>query len=78
MSFKKNSHPCVIIDVLTDVWVEEVMVEVCIINVWSDVVIDTLPGVSVDVIIDVVASDIGVEVLTDVNVNVLLADMTAL
>ena len=78
MSFKKNSHPCVIIDVLTDVWVEEVMVEVCIINVWSDVVIDTLPGVSVDVIIDVLASDIGVEVLIDVNVNVLLADMTAL
>ena len=78
MSFKKNSHPCVIMDVLTDVWVEEVMVEVCIINVWSDVVIGTLPGVSVDVIIDVLASDIGVEVLTDVNVNVLLADMTAL
>ena len=42
------SHLCVIIDVLADdVWVEEVIkifVELFIINVWADVVIDTLSG----------------------------------
>ena len=54
------------------------MVEVFVINVWSDVVIDTLSGVSVDAIIDVVASDISVEILTDVNANFLVAAMTAL
>ena len=43
---------------------------------WSDVVIDTLSGVSVDVTIDVV-SDFSVEVLTDVT-DVLIAAMTDL
>ena len=78
-NFKRFS---VIIDALTDVWVEEVnttLVETFSIDVWTDMVIlDTLSDVSVDVIIEVVSSDIGVEVLTDVNVNVLLAVATAL
>ena len=68
-----------IIGALTDVWVEDeevmkVFVEVTGIDVWADVVIDTLSG---DVINDV-ASDIGVEVLLGVNANVLVAAMTAL
>ena len=39
---------CVIIDVLSDVWVEEVikeLVEGFVIKVWSDMMIDTLSGV---------------------------------
>ena len=81
MIFKRISHLCGIIDVLTDVWVEDfikTLVEVFVINVWADGVFDT-SGVQVDVIIGVVASsDIGVEMLTDVNTNILPATMTTL
>ena len=48
MICKKKSDPCVIIDVLTDVWVEEViktLVEVFAINVRTITVIALLPGV---------------------------------
>ena len=41
-------HPCVVIDVLVDVWVEEVtnaLVTVCIFKVRAGVVIDTLSAV---------------------------------
>ena len=58
-----------VIDVLTDVWVEEVIkifVEVFVINIWDDVAIDTLSG-AVDAIIDVVPGIIVVEVLVAVN-----------
>ena len=70
------THPCVIIDVLADVWVEEVIqifVAVFVINVWADVVIDMLSGAQqVAVTIDVV-SGIRLEVLTEVNANVVVA-----
>ena len=78
--FNRIIHPCVIIDVLADVWVEEVVkvyVNMSVINVWADVVIGTLSDVQVEVTIDVV-SDIGVEVLIDIHVNVLVAAMTTL
>ena len=68
------------IDALTDVWVEEVikiLVGVSAINVWTDVVIDTLSGVKVDVMVDVL-SDSGLEVLADVNTEVLIAAMIVL
>ena len=73
-------HTWVFIDVLTDVWVEDVfkiLVEVFTITVPDDVMIDTLSGVCVDLTIDVV-SDIGVEVLTDVNANAVVETMSAL
>ena len=77
----RSTRPSVTIDLMSDVWLEEVIkvfVVVLSINGWADdVVIDTLSGVYVDVIIDVVF-DIGVEVLTDVDSNVLIAAMTAL
>ena len=44
MIFNRFTHSRVIIDVLTDVWVKEV-VKVSVINVWADVVIDTLSDV---------------------------------
>ena len=76
MTFSRFTHPCVIIDVLADVWVEEVIqifVAVFVINVWADVVIDMLPGAQqVAVTIDVV-SGIRLEVLTEVNANVVVA-----
>ena len=81
MIFNRFTHPCVIIDVLADVWVEEIikiLVGVFVINVWTGVVIDTLSGVSAEVIIDVVDCDIGVEALTAVNANVVVATMTDL
>ena len=74
MICNKTSYPCVIIDVLTDVWVEYVIkaaVGVFTINVWTGGVIGTLSGVQADVIIAVV-SDIDVEILADVNANVLV------
>ena len=80
--FSRFAHPCVVIDVLTDVQVEDV-IEILLggkffINVWAEVVIETLSDKQVDVIIDVM-SGIGVEMLTDeVNVNVLLAVTTDL
>ena len=70
-----------IIDVVADDWVGEVIkvsVEVFVINVWSSVMIITLSDVLVDVTIDVVSSDIGVDELSDVNVNILVAMVTAL
>ena len=48
MIFNRFSHRCVVIDVLSDVWVEEVikvLVEVFVVDVRADVVIDTLSGV---------------------------------
>ena len=80
MIFNRFVHSRMVIDVLTDVWVEEVIkvfVEVFAVNVWTGVVIDSMSDVQVDVKIDVV-SDIDVEVLTDVNANVLVVTMTAL
>ena len=74
MIFKTDSHPCVMIEVLTDVWVAEVVktgVGVFAIIVRTDLVIGTLSGVQVDVIIDTVP-DFGVEVLADVTANVLI------
>ena len=72
----------VIIDVLTDVWVEEVnttLVEAFSIDVRTDaVILDTLSDVSVDTIIGVVSDINAVEVLTDVIVNILVAAMAAL
>ena len=71
-----------IIDVLTDVWVEEVnaiLVEAFSIDERTDVVIlDTLSDVYVDTIIGVVSDINAVEVLTDVIVNILVAAMAAL
>ena len=80
MIFNRFTHPRLIIDVLTDVCVEEVtkiLVGGFVINVWDGMVIDTLSTVYVDVTFDDV-SDIGVEVLTDVDANVLGAVMTDL
>ena len=48
VNFNRFTHPCVSIDVLADVWVEEVikiLFEGFVINVWDDVVIDTLADV---------------------------------
>ena len=80
MVLKRISHPRVVIDVLTDVWVEEVIktsVGVFAINVWTDVTIGMLSGVKVDVVVDVL-SDIGVEALADVDANVLVVAMIVL
>ena len=70
-------HPCMLVD---DAWVKKlikVLVEVLVINVWADVVIDALSGLSVDAIIGIIP-DVGVEVLTDriANVNVLVTAIT--
>ena len=70
-----------VINILADVWVDEViemLVEVFVIGVRVGVVIDTLPGVSVVVITYEGVSDVGAEVLTDMNANSLIAAMTAL
>ena len=78
--FNRFTHACVVIDVLADVWDEDiikVLVEEFVINVWTDVLIDTLSGVCLDVTIDIV-SDVDVEVLTDVNGNVLVTTAAAL
>ena len=70
--FNRVVHPCVYIDVLPGVRVEE------FIGVRGGMVIDTtLPSVYVDVTLGIV-SDIGVEVLTDVNAIVLVVAMTSL
>ena len=79
MIFNISVRPCVVIDELADVWVKgliKILVGVFVINVWGDMMIDTL-GVYVDVTIGVV-SDIDVGVLTDVNANVLVTVVTAL
>ena len=78
----RSTQPGVVIDVLTDVWVEEVVkvlriVKVFVMNVWANSVIDTLSDVQVDVTIDAV-SDTDVEALTDVNTNILIDAMTSL
>ena len=80
MIFNRFTHPSSIIDLLADVWVEEiikVVVRVFIIKVCSDPVIDILSGVLVDVTMIDLVSDIGVEVLSDVNANAVVAAMTA-
>ena len=80
MIFNIFPHPCEVVDVLAGEWVEQIisiLVEMFDLNVWADVVIDTLSGVQVDATIEVV-SDIGVEVLTDVNANGLVVAMTDL
>ena len=46
--FNRFTHPCVVIDVLADVWVEyifKVWVEAFAINAWADSVVDTLSDV---------------------------------
>ena len=80
MISKRILHRCVIIDVLTDVWVGEIIgasVGEFTINVWTGVVVGVLSGAYVDVIIDV-ESDTGVEVLTDVNASVLVTAVPVL
>ena len=80
LSSKRIRYPCVIIDVLTDVWVGEIIgasVGEFTINVWTGVVVGVLSGAYVDVIIDV-ESDTGVEVLTDVNASVLVTAVPVL
>ena len=76
MNLKSITHPCVIIEVLADVRVEEIikiLIVLFTIGVRANVVIDTLSCVSlVDVTIDVVY-DNGVEVLTDANTNFVLS-----
>ena len=81
MIFKRFTHPCVAIGVMADEWVGEVIKVsdgVSVIKVWADMMIITLSNVLVEVTIDVVSSDIRVEESTDVNVNVLVAMVTAL
>ena len=78
--FNRFTHACVVIDLLTNVRDEDiikVLVEEFVINVWTDVLIDTLSEVYIDVTIDIV-SDIGVAVLTGASANVLVAAMTDL
>ena len=80
MIFNRFVHSRMVIDVLTDVWVEEIremLVGGFVINVWADMVIGTLSTVYVDVTFDVV-SDIGIEVLTDVNNVLIVAAITDL
>ena len=67
MSFNRFVQPCVIIDVLADVWVEVVTI-----NVRAGVVIGAMSGMQVDVTTNEVSA-IGVEALTDVDANVLVA-----
>merc|ERR1712032_490471 len=71
MIFNRFSCPCVVMDVLTDVCVDEV------IEILVGVVIVTLSGVQVDVIMDVVL-DVGVGVLPNLNVNILGVAVTVL
>ena len=81
MIFERLTNPRVIIGVMADEWVGEVikvLVTVFVINVCAGVMIIMLSNVLVEVTIDVVSSDIRVEELTDVNVNVLVAMVTAL
>ena len=76
MNFNKIAHPCVAIDVLADVWVEyviEIIVGVFTSNLWGDVVIGTLSGVTIDVV-----CDIGAEALTNLNANVSVVAMSDL
>ena len=66
---------------MADEWVGEVIevsALVFVIKVWADAMISTLSNVLLEVLINVVSSDIRVEELTDVNVNVLVAMVTAL
>ena len=66
---------------MADEWIWEVIevsVSVFVIKVWADAMISTLFNVLVEVTIDVVSSDIGVDELTDLNVNILVAMVTAL
>ena len=77
--FNRFTHPCVVIDVLADVWVEKivkVLVGAFVINARADTVVDTWSGVYVDVT-TVISPDIDVGVLIDVNPNALVAAMTA-
>ena len=71
MIFKRFAHPCVVIDLLADVWGDFVFM-----NTPTDVMIDTLSGAKVDSTTDVVP-EISDEVLTDVKENVLVAAMSA-
>ena len=64
--FRRVAHPCVVTDVVINAWVGDVIINVPVVDTWSEV--------WVDVVIDVVF-DIGVEGLADVNANILLATM---
>ena len=79
MTFNASAHPCVIIDIQADGWIEEVSktsVIVLIIKVGAEVVISPLSNLSLDVTVEV-GSGIGVEVLTDGKPNGLVAAVTA-
>ena len=71
MIFKRFAHPCVVIDLLADVWGDFLFI-----NTPTDVMIDTLSGEKVDSTTDVVP-EISNGVLIDVKENVLVAAMSA-
>ena len=79
--FNGFTHPRVIIDLLADVWAEEVMnvfVGVFVANVWSDGVIWMLSGVFHGREVDVSIGAVSDGVLTDVNTDVLVVAITTL
>ena len=56
--FASFSHPCTRVDVLSDVWVEDVIgmsVEGLVVDAWDDVVTNSLAGM---VLLTVVVSDV--------------------
>ena len=69
--FQRFTHPCVVIDLLADVWGDFLFI-----NTPTDVMIDTLSGEKVDSTTDVVP-EISNGVLIDVKENVLVAAMSA-
>ena len=74
---KSVAHPCVVIDVLEDVWARgKVDIDVSI-GVWIGVLIAALNDVSVSVKV-VVETGIGVDTLADINANILAVAMVAL
>ena len=74
---KSFAHPCVVIDVLEDVWARgKVDIDVSI-GVWIGVLIAALNDISVSVKV-VVVTDIGVDTLIDINANILAVVMVAL
>ena len=81
MIFNRVTLLVVVIDVLADVWAEEVMnvfVGVFVVNVWSDGVIWMLSGVFHGVEVDVSIGAVSDGVLTDVNTDVLVVAITTL
>ena len=66
MIFVSFSHPCTRVDVLSDVWVEDVIdmsVEGLVIDRRDEVVTNSLAGVAINVMLVVVVSDVVVIVV---------------